>query len=153
MSTITKNDTRATSAEFGTTTDHVKVKMPDKVIVRQLEKQLNSSYSEERQCSVSIADLPSYTVGVDITSIRPSSNDRKHRHYYEALIFILEGSGYSIIESEKVEWEAGDALYIPPWSWHQHFNTDPDKVVRYLSGTNAPLLQSVGEIDCREEAG
>ena len=120
MSTKIKLDTRATSAEFGKTTDHVKVKMPDKVIVHQLEKQLNSSYSEERQCSVSIADLPSYTVGVDITSLRPGSNDRKHRHYYETLIYILEGSGYSVIEGENVEWEAGDALYIPPWSWHQH---------------------------------
>jgi len=37
--------------------------------------------------------------------------------------------------------------------WHQHFNTDPDNAVRYLSGTNAPLLQSIGEIDCREEVG
>ena len=153
MSTKTEFDSRATSAEFGKTTDHVEVKMPDKVIVRQLEKQLDSSYSEERQCSVSIADLPSYTVGVDITSLSPGSNDRKHRHYYEALIFILEGSGYSVIEGEKVEWEAGDALYIPPWSWHQHFNADTDKKVRYLSGTNAPLLQNVGEIACREEAG
>ncbi len=152
MGMKTEFDSRATSAEFGKTTDDVKVKMPEKVIICQLEKQINSSYSEERQCSVSIADLPSYTVGVDITLLRPSSNDRKHRHYYEALIFILEGSGYSIIEGEKVEWEAGDALYIPPWSWHQHFNTDPDKEARYLSGTNAPLLQSVGEIDCREEA-
>jgi hypothetical protein len=33
------------------------------------------------------------------------------------------------------------------------FNTDPDNAVRYLSGTNAPLLQSIGEINCREEAG
>lgn len=152
MSAKTDGDTRATSAEFGKTTDHVKVKMPDKVIVRQLERQVNTSYSEERQCTVSIADLPSYTVGVDITSLQPSSNDRKHRHYYETLMFILEGSGYSIIEDEKVEWKAGDALYVPPWSWHQHFNADQDKVVRYLSGTNSPLLQGVGDIDCREEA-
>ncbi len=68
-----------------------------------------------------------------------------HRHYYESLIYIIEGN--------KVEWEAGDIIYAPPWSWHQHFNTDPDKVVQFLCGTNAPLLQSVGEIDCREEAG
>lgn len=152
MSTKAQSISRATSAEFGKTTDDVKVKMPDKVIVRQLEKQKDSAYSEERQCSVSIADLPSYTVGVNITLIEPGGNDRKHRHYYESLLFILEGRGYSLIENDKVEWKAGDALHIPPWSWHQHFNTDPDNTVRYLAATNAPLLQSVGGIDCREEA-
>ncbi len=151
MSTITEPVTRATSADFGTTTDDVKVKMPGKVIVHQLEKQKNFSYSEERQCSVSISDIPSYTIGADITTISPNSNDRKHRHYYETILFVLEGIGYSIVEGDKVEWEAGDALHIPPWAWHQHFNTDLDKEAKFLSGTNAPLLQSIGDIDCREE--
>ena len=127
MGTNTASGSRATSADFGRTTDDVKVKMPDKVIVHQLEKQKNSAYSQERQCSVSISDIPSYTIGVDITTIDQGSNDRKHRHSYETIIFVLEGRGYSIVEDEKVEWEAGDAIHIPPWAWHQHFNTDPDK--------------------------
>ncbi len=152
QSKSTETISRATSADFGKTTDDVKVKMPDKVIVRQLEKHKDSAYSEERQCSVFIADLPSYTLSVNITFLRPDSYDRKHRHYYETLLFILDGSGYSIIEGERVEWEAGDALHIPPWSWHQHFNTASDKEVRYLACTNAPLLQGVGGIAIREEA-
>jgi quercetin dioxygenase-like cupin family protein len=148
----TKTISRATSADFGKTTDYVKVRMPEKVIVRQLERYKDTAYSEERQCSVFIADLPSYTVSVNITSIKPGSNDRKHRHYYETLLFIMEGRGYSIIEGERIEWEAGDALHIPPWSWHQHFNSVSDKEVRYLAATNAPLLQCVGGIALREEA-
>ena len=152
MNTSTESDSRATSADFGRTTDDVKVKMPGKVIVRQLEKQKNSAYSEERQCSVSISDIPSYTIGVDITTIGPDSNDRKHRHSYETILFVLEGRGHSIVDDERVEWRAGDAIHIPPWAWHQHYNSDPDKEVKFLSGTNAPLLQSIGDIDCREEA-
>ncbi|MBC8555712.1 MAG: cupin domain-containing protein [Candidatus Brocadiales bacterium] len=152
MSASTATGSRATSADFGRTTDDVKVKMPGKVIVHQLEKQKNSAYSEERQCSVSISDIPSYTIGVDITTIDPSSNDRKHRHSYETMIFVLEGRGHSIVEDERVEWRAGDAIHIPPWAWHQHFNSDPDKEVKFLSGTNAPLLQSIGDVDRREEA-
>ncbi len=153
QSKSTETISRATSADFGKTTDDVKVEMPGKVIVRQLEKHKDYAYSEERQCSVFIADLPSYTLSVDITLIKPDSNDRKHRHYYETLLFILDGSGYSIIEGERVEWEAGDSLHIPPWSWHQHFNKDSDKEVRYLACTNAPLLQGVGGVAIREEAG
>ena len=92
MSTRTASGSRATSADFGKTTDDVKVKMPDKVIVQQLETQKNSAYSEERQCSVSVSDIPSYTIGVDITAIGPNSNDRKHRHSYETVIYVLEGA-------------------------------------------------------------
>ncbi len=152
MSAITEPVTRATSADCGTTTDDVKIKMTGKVNIRQKKKKKNLSYSKERQCSVSISDIPSYTIGVDITVISPNSNDRKHRHYYETIIFVLEGKGYSIIEGDKVEWEAGDALHIPPWAWHQHFNTDLEREVKHLSGTNEPLLQSVGEIAIREES-
>jgi len=75
-----------------------------------------------------------------------------HRHYYESLIYIIKSNGYSVVEGNKVGWKSDDIIYASPWSWHQHFNTDPDNAVLYLSGTNAPLLQSIGEIDC-EEAG
>ena len=145
--------TSASSADFGSTTDDVQVRIPDTVIDKQIEKRKDNVYSEERQCSVFLANIPSFTISVNITVIKKGSNDRKHRHYYETLMFILEGRGYSEIEGEKVEWEAGDALHIPPWSWHQHFNSDPQREIRYLAATNAPLLQNVGGIAKREETG
>jgi gentisate 1,2-dioxygenase len=43
-----------------------------------------------------------------------------HRHAYEALTYILEGTGYTVIEGRRFDWQAGDALYIAPWCWHQH---------------------------------
>ncbi|MGR3317319.1 MAG: cupin domain-containing protein [Candidatus Anammoxibacter sp.] len=145
--------TSASSADFGSTTDNVQVKIPDTVIDKQIENRKDNVYSEERQCSVFLANIPSFTISVNITVIKKGSNDRKHRHYYETLMFILDGRGHSVIEGEKVEWEAGDALHIPPWSWHQHFNSDPQREIRYLAATNAPLLQNVGGIAKREEAG
>ncbi len=141
------------SSDFGKTTDDVHVNLPDTVIDRQIEKRKDKAYSEERQCSVFLANIPSFTISVNITVIKPGENDRKHRHYYETLMFVLEGRGYSIIEEDRVEWEAGDAIHVPPWSWHQHFNSDPQREIRYLAATNAPLLQNVGGIARREEAG
>jgi len=145
--------TTASSADFGKTSDAVPVHLPDTVIDKQIEKKKDCEYSAERQCSVFIANIPSFTISINITVIKKGSNDKKHRHYYETLMFILDGRGYSIIEGEKVEWEAGDALHIPPWSWHQHFNSDTDRDIRYLGATNAPLLQNIGGIAQREEAG
>ncbi len=145
--------TTASSSTFGTTTDDVEVLLPDTVIDRQVEQRKDTTYSKERGCSSFLANIPSFTISVNIGIIKPGGNDGKHRHYYETLMFILEGRGYSVIEGEKVDWEAGDAIYLPPWSWHQHFNGDTQKELKYLATTNSPLLQNVGGIARREEAG
>ena len=39
-------------------------------------------------------------------------------------------------EVKRYEWEAGDVIYIPPNTIHQHFNASGDKPVRLISATN-----------------
>jgi hypothetical protein len=39
-------------------------------------------------------------------------------------------------ELKRYEWEAGDVIYIPPNTIHQHFNADPERPVRLISATN-----------------
>jgi uncharacterized RmlC-like cupin family protein len=39
-------------------------------------------------------------------------------------------------EVKRYEWEAGDVVYIPPNTIHQHFNVNPDKPVRVISVIN-----------------
>jgi mannose-6-phosphate isomerase-like protein (cupin superfamily) len=69
----------------------------------------------------------------------------------ETIIYVVKGCGYSLVENEKVEWKAGDALYVPVWAWHRHFNTGDDEA-EYVACENAPLLQNLGNIALREEA-
>ncbi len=121
-------------------------------IHRQIENSLDEQFSKERQHPCYIAKLPSHTASMNVGVVVAGGTSGNHRHYYESLIYIIKGIGYSVVEDNKVEWEAGDIIYAPPWSWHQHFNTDPDNEVRYVAYTNAPLLQNVGGIARREEA-
>jgi gentisate 1,2-dioxygenase len=121
-------------------------------IHRQIENSLDEQFSKERQHPCYIAKLPSHTASMNVGIVVAGGTSGNHRHYYESLIYIISGKGYSVVESNKVEWESGDIIYAPPWSWHQHFNTDPDNEVRYVAYTNAPLLQNVGGIARREEA-
>jgi gentisate 1,2-dioxygenase len=121
-------------------------------IHRQIENSLDEQFSKERQHPCYIAKLPSHTASMNVGIVVAGGTSGNHRHYYESLIYIIKGKGYSVVEGNKVEWEAGDIIYAPPWSWHQHFNTDPDNEVRYVAYTNAPLLQNVGGIARREEA-
>lgn len=49
---------------------------------------------------------------------------RSHRHTHtEAMLYVLEGTGYSEIDGERHDWEQGDAVHVPPrMTLHEHFN-------------------------------
>ncbi|HVB89164.1 MAG TPA: cupin domain-containing protein, partial [Beijerinckiaceae bacterium] len=52
-------------------------------------------------------------------------------------------------EVKRYEWEAGDVVYIPPNTVHQHFNADPDKPARLISSTNR-IFKQVGLNDLEQ---
>ena len=93
------------------------------------------------------------TVDAYMQIIPPGSRSGKHRHLAEECLYVLEGYGYDLHqdcdveiidtyhwkaqdEVKKFEWEAGDVVYIPPNTIHQHFNGDPDRPARLISATN-----------------
>ena len=95
-------------------------------------------------------EFPSYTLDAHLTRLPPGGRSHKHRHLDEAIILILRGKGYSIIEDKKVEWAEGDVLFIPKWVWHQHF-ADHSTEVEYFAVTNQPLLENLGKLNLTEE--
>jgi quercetin dioxygenase-like cupin family protein len=93
------------------------------------------------------------TVDAYMQIIPPGSKSGKHRHLAEECLYVLEGKGYDLHqdcdveitdtyhwkpqdEIKRYEWEAGDVIYIPPNTIHQHFNADPDRPVRLISAIN-----------------
>jgi quercetin dioxygenase-like cupin family protein len=93
------------------------------------------------------------TVDAYMQIIPPGSRSGKHRHLAEECLYVLEGRGYDLHqdcdveitdtyhwkpqdEIKRCEWEAGDVIYIPPNTIHQHFNADPDRTVRLISAIN-----------------
>lgn len=104
----------------------------------------------------------------------------KHRHLSEEVLYVIEGSGYDLHwdlefdcadeyswdmakEPKRFEWEAGDFVYIPPYCGHQHFNSDPENPVRFVSITSRIVkkmgfdwmeqLEDAPEHGAPEEAG
>src|SRR3984885_5923467 len=70
--------------------------------------------------------------------LKDGEQSGKHRHMWEELFFVVEGSGYDLhwdlkwvpLEAfdwqwaeapKKFEWTVGDYVYIPPFTMHQHF--------------------------------
>ena len=89
------------------------------------------------------------TVDAYMQIIPPGSRSGRHRHLAEECLYVLEGSGYDLHQDcdlevteryewkpqakvRRCEWEAGDVIYIPPNTIHQHFNADPDQPARAL---------------------
>lgn len=61
----------------------------------------------------------------------PHSSSHCHSHT-EAILYALEGSGYSEIDGQRYDWTAGDAVHVPPkMTMHEHFN-DSDARTRTL---------------------
>jgi gentisate 1,2-dioxygenase len=59
------------------------------------------------------------------------SSSHKHAHT-EAMLYVLEGKGYSEVDGARYDWEAGDAVHVPPrMTVHEHFN-DSDARTRTL---------------------
>ncbi len=76
----------------------------------------------------------------------------KHRHMWEEVLFVLEGSGYDLHwdlkfdcldafewewteEPRKFEWTRGDFIYVPPYTIHQHV-AGPDGEARLIVISN-----------------
>lgn len=106
------------------------------------------------------------TVDAYMQIIPPGSNSGKHRHLAEECLYVLEGRGYDLHqdcdveitdtyhwkpqdEVKRYEWEAGDVIYIPPNTIHQHFNADPDRPVRLISAINR-IFKSSGLNDLEQ---
>ena len=93
------------------------------------------------------------TVDAYMQIIPPGSRSGKHRHLAEECLYVLEGRGYDLHqdcdveitdtyhwkpqdEVKRYEWEAGDVIYIPPNTIHQHFNANSHRPVRLISAIN-----------------
>lgn len=111
----------------------------------------DAGFSDERRHLVRTVDLPTVALSMTIGGLEPGQATRRHRHSYETVIYVLQGQGVSTIESQEVHWKQGDALYVPPWSWHSHRNLSTTEPALYVACENAPLLQNLGAAQ-REEA-
>lgn len=98
------------------------------------------------------------TIDAYMQIIPPGSHSGKHRHLAEECLYVLEGRGYDLHqdcdveitddfhwtpqdEVKRFEWEAGDIIYVPPNTIHQHFNADPERPARLISSTNRIFKQ------------
>jgi gentisate 1,2-dioxygenase len=79
-------------------------------------------------------------------TIRPGNIvDRPHRHVSAAINYYFAGSGYSIVDGNRYEWEAGDLmLSAPGWAVHNHASNERD--VYELTIQDQPFHIAMGSL-------
>ncbi len=153
MDTTTKAAKAFSSGDFHQTFARPVFVMPAKLIHREVEKAgVHDQFSTERKHPVFFVDLPTKNVSMTIGGLLPGQLTNRHRHTYETVLYVIEGQGYTEVEDQKVEWKAGDAVYIPSWAWHRHQNLSDTAPAKYIACENAPQLQNLG-VALREEEG
>ena len=106
------------------------------------------------------------TVDAYMQIIPPGSHSGKHRHLAEECLYVVEGQGYDLhqdcdveitdtyhwtpqAEVKRFDWQAGDVIYIPPNTIHQHFNASAQRPVRLISAINR-IFKSCGLNDLEQ---
>ncbi|KAH8707133.1 gentisate 1,2-dioxygenase [Phaeosphaeriaceae sp. PMI808] len=65
------------------------------------------------------------------------------RETASSVYHVVEGSGYTVVDGEKLTWERGDTFCIPTWNQYQHFATSGETVYLYRFD-DKPMLNALG---------
>jgi len=91
-------------------------------------------------------NTPELCVEAYMLFLKDGERSGKHRHMWEELIFVVEGTGYDLHwdmkfdcqdkflwewadEPKKFEWKQGDYIYVPPFTNHQHFASKDARLI------------------------
>jgi quercetin dioxygenase-like cupin family protein len=100
---------------------------------------------------------PEMCVEAYMLFLEANGRSGKHRHMWEELSFVVEGTGYDLhwdmafdcddkftwnweTEPKRLEWKQGDYVYVPPYTNHQHFTTSEARIIIMSN----PLIKDMG---------
>jgi gentisate 1,2-dioxygenase len=91
------------------------------------------------------------TMSCCVQLLRRGETTRTHRHNSSTVYHAFRGSGVTVINGKKYEWEQGDCFVVPLWSWHSHQNASKSEEAILFSMNDQPMLEALKLY--REEPG
>ena len=86
------------------------------------------------------------TIHASVQLVKPGEVAEAHRHTMGAFRFVLEGrGGFTTVEGEKLEMEAGDLILTPQWAWHDHGH-EGDVPTIWIDVHDFPFTNHLGSI-------
>ena len=140
------------SALFKSRAERVKADIAKRKAGRKAIKGEDVKVEWEAQNGVWMGPLVSQELGfqnriieVDCHIYPPHSHSVTHKHN-EAIIIVLRGQGYSLLDDERIDWKPGDTMYIGQGVWHQHHITS-DEPAMVFAIKPLPIQEYMGELN------
>lgn len=82
------------------------------------------------------------TMSCELQMLRPGEETKSHRHTSTAIYHVFRGSGFTVIEDRRFDWETGDSFTVPLWRRHRHGNDGRDDAVLFQMN-DRPVLEAL----------
>lgn len=96
-------------------------------------------------------DRPTVVLDANIHEIPPGVTSTVHRHSWDALMFVIEGEGWTEINGRRIHWRPWDTIHLPSWAWHRQGNNS-DRPAKYVTWSVEPMFELLNSA-ILEEAG
>lgn len=83
-----------------------------------------------------------HTIYVGFQIVLPGEEAGAHRHTPFASRFMIKGQAYTTVDGVEVNFEEGDFITTPRWSWHDHTNRSREPVI-WLDALDTPVPKMV----------
>ncbi|MFB5195413.1 cupin domain-containing protein [Neobacillus sp. KR4-4] len=83
-------------------------------------------------------------VGARMQKLPIQYRGKAHRHMHSSVYHVHKGSGYTVMNGVRFDWEAGDFFALPAWTWHEHVNTSETEEAFLFSTNDLPILEPFG---------
>jgi gentisate 1,2-dioxygenase len=85
----------------------------------------------------------SKTLGGSAARLNAGASSPLIQETASSVYHVIEGSGYSEIDGQKISWKKGDTFCVPTWNKYQHFANDKETVYLYRFD-DKPQLKALG---------
>jgi gentisate 1,2-dioxygenase len=82
------------------------------------------------------------TISSCLQRLGPGFQTLEQRHTGSLIIYVMSGSGSTQAGESKFDWQAGDFMAIPPWTWYSHQNGNAESAKFFLV-SDIPTLKAL----------
>ena len=83
-------------------------------------------------------------IGARMQGLPVGFKGKAHRHTHSSVYVVHKGKGYTVINGERFDWEAGDFFVVPVWAVHEHVNTSETEEAFLFSTNDLPIMELFG---------
>jgi gentisate 1,2-dioxygenase len=83
------------------------------------------------------------TIACHMQLLRPGEKTQARRRVCCTNFHVVEGTGYSVVGDQRLDWEDKDVFTVPTWTFCEHVNSG-DRPAFLFSFSDAPVMKALG---------